>query len=138
MKIIVVSLLVVFAIIIVSSSKDNIAYFEIKDDSNLMFRFFIKLEDQELINHARRILSGKETNRTHIMGKIYKEKVKYNPNYPFHIVPDSISFFQFADDHCDVTTTFITHNYDDECGGSLPGCIWCPWQSQLVQEVKIK
>jgi len=45
--------------------------------------FVIQLTDAKLIQEAMDILSGKQKNTVHVMGKIKKSKAEYNPNWSF-------------------------------------------------------
>ncbi len=95
----------------------------------------IKLTDPGKIEHARRIISGKETSRTHVMGRIIKRPAPYNPAYGFHLDPNTIDFFEMAIEVCDATLSYVEDHLDEACGAFLPGCFFCPWSSRLVAEV---
>jgi hypothetical protein len=97
--------------------------------------FVIQLTDAAKIAHARKILSGEETAKTHIHGRIIKRTAPYNPGYSFHISPDTIDFFQMAIEVCDATLSYTEDHLDEACGAFLPGCHFCPWTSKLVAEV---
>lgn len=97
--------------------------------------FVIKLTDPTKIEHARRILSGEETSRTHVMGRIIKRPAPYNPAYSFHFDPNTIDFFEMAIEVCDATLSYVEDHLDEACGAFLPGCFFCPWSSKLVAEV---
>ncbi|MGI9477926.1 MAG: hypothetical protein ACR2PI_14585, partial [Hyphomicrobiaceae bacterium] len=55
--------------------------------------FVIQLTKPDQIAQARKILSGQDKERQGVMGTIVKSAAPYNPNYTFHLAPDSISFF---------------------------------------------
>ena len=112
------------------------AYFEFKGpDPN--DRFVIKLVDPEKIEHARKILRGAETGRTHIAGVIALEKASYNhPDWSYHMKPDSIEFFDEAKEVCDATMRYVEEHLDEVGGAFLPGNRWCPWGSELTRELK--
>lgn len=57
--------------------------------------FIFELTDEDKIAHARRIISGEETERVHVLGKIRKQKKPYNPMWDYHLDPDTISFFKW-------------------------------------------
>ncbi|MEU8384172.1 calmodulin-binding protein [Streptosporangium sp. NPDC048865] len=95
----------------------------------------VKLTAPEKIAHARRILSGQETSRTHVMGRIIKRPAPYNPAYGFHLDPNTIDFFEMAIEVCDATLPYVEDHLDEACGAFLPGCFLCPWTSKLVAEV---
>jgi hypothetical protein len=97
--------------------------------------FVFKLTDPQKIAEARAILSGKQTDRTHVMGKIVKSPAPYNPDWDFHIAPESIQFFEIAIEVCDASISYVNDHLDEACGAFLPGCHWCPWSSQLVKEI---
>jgi hypothetical protein len=97
--------------------------------------FTIKLTDPDKIQQARDILSGKQQDRTHVMGKIIKSKAPYNSNWDFQLDPSSIQFFAFAIEVCDASTRYVEDHLDEAGGAFLPGGFWCPWNSRLVKEV---
>lgn len=111
------------------------AYFALKtiEPGN---EFVIKLTDDAKIAEARKILSGEETERVHVLGRIIKRTESYNPHYDFHLNPDTISFFDHAIEVCDATLTYVNDHLDEVCGAFLPGCFYCPWSSKLTREVK--
>jgi hypothetical protein len=112
------------------------AYFEFKgpDPED---RFVIKLVDSEKIEHARKILRGAETGRTHIAGVIALKKASYNhPDWSYHMKPDSIEFFNEAKEVCDATMRYVEEHLDEVGGAFLPGNRWCPWGSELTRELK--
>ena len=98
--------------------------------------FIIQLNDEAKIAHARNILSGKETSRIHVVGRIIKRPQPYNPGWSFHLDPATIDFFDVAIEVCDANMQYVEDHLDEACGAFLPGCMWCPWSSTLVREVK--
>ncbi|EGG15978.1 DDHD domain-containing protein [Cavenderia fasciculata] len=112
----------------------NEAYFEMTDESGLMFT--IKLESSDTIREARSILTGKEKKRVHVMGKILINKVEYNTKYSFHYHPETIQFFEHTIEDCDATIDCVERHYKVTGTSSLlPNHFWCPWSSKLVREV---
>jgi len=109
------------------------AYFRFTDASGKYF--VIKLNDKEKIAHARRILSGDEVEFVHVSAKIVKEKADYNPNWNYHLSPDSIEFFGYAIEVCDATMEYVEENLNDAGGAFLPNNHWCPWSSVFVDEI---
>jgi hypothetical protein len=110
------------------------AYFAFTDSSRVN-EFVFELTDPERIALARRILSGEEKERVHVMGRIVKEKVAYNPSWDFFLHPDTIQFFAVAIEVCDASIQYVDDHVDEACGAFLPGCVWCPWSSRLTREV---
>ncbi|KAI8642099.1 hypothetical protein BD408DRAFT_417078 [Parasitella parasitica] len=99
--------------------------------------FVVKLTNDAKIAEARRILNGEETNSVHIMGRIKKSRVPYNPHYDFHYDSDTVSFFLMAIEVCDASLPYVDDHLDEACGAFLPGCFYCPWTSQLTREIKV-
>jgi hypothetical protein len=99
--------------------------------------FVFELNDDEKIAHARRIISGEETERVHVMGRIQKRKAPYNPRWDFYLDPGSITFFAAAIEVCDANMEYVEDHLDEACGPFLPGCQWCPWDSKVVREVAV-
>ena len=112
------------------------AYFEFTD-TNGYPRFVFQLTDQAKIAHARRILSGEETQRIHVHGRIIKRTVAYNPRWSYHLQPETIDFFEMAIEVCDSSMQYLEDHLDEAGGAFLPGGHWCPWSSRLVREVPV-
>ncbi|KAL9547340.1 hypothetical protein PS6_007194 [Mucor atramentarius] len=55
--------------------------------------FVIELTDDAKIAEARRILSGEEKEKIHVMGRIIKKRQAYNPFWSYHLDPSTINFF---------------------------------------------
>ncbi|KAN0025064.1 hypothetical protein ACTFIV_009476 [Dictyostelium citrinum] len=127
---ILISLLLVFSTIVQCEE----AYFAFKVHNDKDFIF--KLTDDTKIKAARDILSGKETDTVHVLGRIRKIRQSYNPDYNFHLDPATISFFQMAIEVCDATPQYVEDHLDEACGAFLPGCFYCPWASKLSKEIK--
>ncbi|MBJ6765947.1 calmodulin [Myxococcaceae bacterium JPH2] len=98
--------------------------------------FIIELNDENTINHARRILSGEEKNEVHVHGRIIKRTQPYNPKFSFHLDPATIRFFSMAIEVCDADMVYVEDHLDEAGGAFLPGGHWCPWSSTLAREVK--
>ncbi|MBV8096339.1 MAG: hypothetical protein JO212_14995 [Acetobacteraceae bacterium] len=112
------------------------AYFRFIQGRDPGKSFVIKLTDPAKIEQARRILSGKETAQTHVLGRIRKQPVPYNPGWDYHLDSDSIGFFEVAIEVCDANMQYVEDHLDEAGGPFLPGCFWCPWDSRLVEEVQ--
>jgi hypothetical protein len=108
-------------------------YFAFTDYSQKEFIF--ELTDEEKIAHARRIISGEEREKVHVMGRIIKRKQPYNPEWSYYLDPSSINFFAMAIEVCDANIGYVEDHLDEACGAFLPGCYWCPWSSKVVREV---
>ncbi|MER6694670.1 BP74-related protein [Streptomyces minutiscleroticus] len=109
------------------------AYFSFEQQPGQMFVF--ELTDEDQIAHARKIVSGEETERVHVMGRIIKRKQPYNPQWDFHLDPDTISFFEVAIEVCDANMGYVEEHLDEAGGPFLPGLHWCPWDSKVTREV---
>ena len=111
------------------------AYFAFQQRSNPGEEFVFEVTDKAKIDHARRIVSGEESMEVHVMGRIRKQKVPYNPKWEYHLDPATISFFTMAIEVCDANMRYVDDHLDEACGAFLPGCFWCPWDSRVVREV---
>ncbi|CEP12278.1 hypothetical protein [Parasitella parasitica] len=98
-------------------------------------QFVFELNDDAKIAHARRILSGEETSRVHVHGRILKKPEPYNPRYDFSLDPDTTDFFNYAIEVCDAELFYVEDHLDEVCGAFLPGCHYCPWTSTLTGEI---
>lgn len=97
--------------------------------------FIFEITDEAKIAHARRIISGEETNEVHVHGRIVKRTADYNPKWSYHLDPTTISFFAMAIEVCDAAMYYVEDHLDEVCGAFLPGCHWCPWDSRVTREV---
>lgn len=97
--------------------------------------FTVKLTDPAKIQEAKDILSGKQNDKIHIMGRINKSKAPYNSNWDYQLDPSTIQFFSFAIEVCDASTQYVEDHLDEAGGAFLPGGYWCPWNSRLIKEV---
>lgn len=98
--------------------------------------FIFELTSDALIAHARKVLSGEETLKTHVQGRIVKKKASYNPDFSFYLDPATISFFDVGSEFCDSRAEYAEDHFDEIAGPFLPGGHWCPWASGLTREVK--
>ena len=99
--------------------------------------FIFELTDPAKIQQALDILSGKEKNQVHVMGRIVRSKKPYNPNWDYHLDPASIAFFVVAIEVCDADMHYVQDHLDEAGGAFLPGFVWCPWNSRLLREVTL-
>lgn len=97
--------------------------------------FVFKLTDPTRIQQARDILSGKEKGKTHVGGIIVTNPAPYNPPWHYHLEPQSISFFETSIEVCDASIGYVEGHLSEVGGSFLTGSRWCPWCSQLVEEV---
>lgn len=97
--------------------------------------FVFELNDEAKVAHARKIVSGDEKSRVHVMGRIVKRQAPYNPTWEYHLDPGSIDFFEMAIEVCDANMGYVNDHLDEACGSFLPGCYWCPWDSRVSREV---
>ncbi|MFF0460745.1 BP74-related protein [Streptomyces mexicanus] len=109
------------------------AYFEFRDITGSKAVF--ELTDEAKIQQARDILSGKERNEIHVVGRIVKRTASYNPRWSYHLDPSSVRFFEVAIEVCDATMPYVEDHLDEVGGAFLPGSYWCPWTSRLTREV---
>jgi hypothetical protein len=97
--------------------------------------FIFETRDPALIAEARAILAGQRASR-HIMGRLVKRPAPYNPPWSYQLDPESIAFFSSATEVCDAAIAGVEAHLAEACGSFLPGCVWCPWRSRLVAEVR--
>jgi hypothetical protein len=79
--------------------------------------------------------SGEETEAVHVMGKVLKRSKRWNAPWSFHLAPESIEFFAFAIEVCDASIQYVENHLDEVGGAFLPGSVWCPWGSRLLEEI---
>ncbi|KAN0030041.1 hypothetical protein ACTA71_008185 [Dictyostelium dimigraforme] len=129
MKLILIFLVFLFSFFTLSKGETAFFAFTTHGDGK---EFVIKLTTEDSIQTARNILSGKETEKLHVLGRIIKNQAFYNPNYSFHLDENTISFFTIAIEVCDATLPYVQDHIGEACGG----CFYCPWSSKLTREVK--
>jgi hypothetical protein len=110
------------------------AYFVMTDITRE--EFVIQLTDPGKIQHARDLLSGTTADRPHVLGRIIKRPVAYNPRWSYHLNPDTVDFFDYAIEVCDATIPYVEDHLDEAGGAFLPGLVWCDWSSRLVREIR--
>jgi len=110
------------------------AYFEVVEQGS-PDRFVIKLVEPDKIDLARRIASGREKRRVHVMGTIVRRKAPYNPAWNYHLEPETITFFDMAMEVCDAAIRYVDDHLEEVGGPLLPNGHWCPWGSRLAREV---
>ncbi len=108
------------------------AYFEFSDNTNF---FVFKLEDPVKIKKARAMISG-EIPKLHVMGYVGQWKVDYNPIWSYHLLPDSIDFFENAIEVCDASISYLEKYHTEFCAQFPKSkCHWCPWNSNITREI---
>jgi hypothetical protein len=113
-----------------------VAYFEFQQmaPDGVLNSFVFKLTDGKKIAEARNLLvCGGPGNS--VQGTIIQEKAPYNPQWSFHLRPDSIGFFENQIEVCDANITYVEKHLDEIGGSTLPRSFWCPWSSALSAEV---
>ncbi|GAA3563363.1 hypothetical protein GCM10022419_050100 [Nonomuraea rosea] len=109
------------------------AYFTMTDITGA--RFVLQLTDAGKIAHARALLSGETTDRPHVVGRIRKVPAPYNAPWSYHYQPETVDFFDVAIEVCDAVIPYVEDHLDEAGGPFLPGLVWCPWTSRLVNEL---
>lgn len=98
----------------------------------------IKLIDEAMTAHARRILSGAEKQKVHVSGVVVKTSAPYNSDWNFHLSPESIAFFELAVEVCDASIKYVAEHLEEVGNAFLPDGRWCPWGSRLVRELPMR
>lgn len=98
-------------------------------------RFVFRLDELAKIAEARRILAGAEPLKVHVQGTVVPQAQSYNPDWSFHLAPDSIGFFELQIEVCDANAIYVQEHLDEVGGSFLPNSFWCPWSSRLVEEL---
>lgn len=97
--------------------------------------FVVKLKNPERIEQARRILSGEETLAVRVMGKVVPRPKAWNAPWSYRLRPRSVAFFEVAIEVCDASIAYVEEHLDEIGGAFLPGRVWCPWGSRLIEEI---
>lgn len=121
---------------VLSEETSEGAYFEVEARSGAgEERFVIHLLDDKLIQEARNIANGTQTDRVAVMGTIVKAPAYYNRPWSYHVDPQSISFFSMATEVCDASVAYVEEHLDEVGGAFLPNSVWCPWSSKVAREI---
>jgi hypothetical protein len=112
----------------------NAVFFEIDVEPHREV-FVVKLRDPETIAHARALLAGGSDLATHVMGRIRRKPVAWNPDWSWRLGPRSVEFFEAAIEVCDASISYVEEHLDEVGGAFLPGRVWCPWGSRLLREI---
>lgn len=120
-----------------SSGSGHEALFEFRqvDPKGKEHSFVFKLTNTTKIEEARAIIAGAAPLKVHVQGTIISRQAPYNPQWSFHLAPDSIGFFEFQIEVCDANVTYVQEHLDEIGGSFLPRSFWCPWSSRLVREI---
>jgi hypothetical protein len=114
----------------------SLAYFSIGfPDSRRLF--VIRLSRPELVEHARRIVRGEETQEIHVSGLVSSGQALYNPGWRFRLSPRTIGFFENAIEVCDASPEMVEERIDAVGTDFLPGRRWCPWSSRVLAELTL-
>jgi hypothetical protein len=109
--------------------------FEQTDPKGITHEFIFQVNDPTQIAEARAILKNSKATNIHVMGTVVQSTAPCNPNWSFHLSPDSISFFENAIEVCDANVTYVEKHLDEVGGSFLPHARWCPWTSALKREL---
>lgn len=100
-------------------------------------RFFVfELLDSSRIREAREIIANPGNRKNHVQGTVIQKPAAYNPEWSFHLAPNSIGFFENQIEVCDANVTYVQDHLDEVGGSFLPKSFWCPWSSRLVREIR--
>jgi len=111
--------------------------FEQTADKGAIYEFTFQLNDQIKIAEARRIIADPTIIKSHVQGKIISTKAVYNPNWSFHLDPDTVSFFEFSTEVCDASAAVIETDLAKVGSSFLPNNHWCAWTSRPVREITL-
>lgn len=125
------SLLWLLPLRLVAQAQTTPAYF-LFDSPPSPATFVIKLQNPATIQMARANLQNPNF---HLGGTLSLSPAWYNPAWSYHLIPESIYFFEAAIEVCDASMEYIEQNLDAVGSSFLPNFGWCPWQSRLLQEV---
>jgi hypothetical protein len=96
--------------------------------------FIFETSEPTIIQQARNILAGQQPNRI-IIGTIVKTPSASNPAWSYHLDPATVAFAENAIEVCDATIRYVEEHLDEVGDALLPGGVWCPWGSRLLEEV---
>jgi hypothetical protein len=94
------------------------------------------LADTVRIQEARDIASGVETDTVSVMGTIVQAPAPYNRPWSYHLDPAFIILFDIAVGMCDAAPQYVEEHPSEVAGAFLPGSVWCPARSRVVEEVE--
>jgi hypothetical protein len=117
--------------------KEMPSYFAFDQESpgGEMNEFVFEILDPMRIIEAREILGNPNNLKRHVQGTIVPGKKSYNPNWSFHLDPETIRFFEMSMEVCDANVTWVEEHLDEIGDTALPGMHWCPWSSNIGREI---
>jgi len=99
--------------------------------------FIVKVTDEKIADQLRSILdASKPQPPIAFSAKIEKGWTDYNDQWPFHVIPDTITFPFSTTEVCDASPEEIVDHLDAIGGAFLPNNEWCPWTMRVTREVK--
>ena len=96
--------------------------------------FVARITSPESIAIARSEIE-KEEGWKIISGIISNETAEWNPEWSFHLIPDTVFFGDVFVEVCDANVEYVEENLDDAGGAFLPNYQWCPWSSAVLAEL---
>jgi hypothetical protein len=109
--------------------------FEQKTPDGEVVEFIFELVDSEKIKKARAILEATNPTKNRVSGTVVAGRKSYNPDWSFHLDPESIGFFEMAMEVCDANVSYVEAHLSEVGGDFLPNGYWCPWSSKLKREL---
>jgi hypothetical protein len=97
--------------------------------------FIFEVRGRARIEEMRAALANPSNPKRHVSGILDPSKAGYNPQWSFHLVPDTVSLFEMAIEVCDANVIYVEAHLDEVGGNFLPKSFWCPWSSELESEV---
>ena len=70
-----------------------------------------------------------------ISGTILNETAEWNPDWSFHLIPETVFFGEFFTEVCDANVAYVEEFLDEAGGAFLPNYQWCPWSTAVIAEL---
>jgi hypothetical protein len=118
----------------------EIARFTFRQTSpkNELKRFAFEVRGKAAIDELRAALANPSNPKRHVSGVVDQHKATYNPEWSFHLIPETVRLFEMQIEVCDANVTYVEEHLDEVGGSFLPKSFWCPWSSELESEIPVR
>lgn len=103
-----------------------------------MKHFAFEVRGRAAIDQIRAVLAAPSNSKRHVSGVIDQHKAAYNPEWSFHLAPETVGLFEMQIEVCDANVTYVEQHLDEVGGSFLPKSFWCPWSSELESEIPVR
>jgi len=122
---------------VASAAPPEAAFFSFRQTSPKggVMHFVFSVTNEAIIREMRAALKDPSNPKRHVSGVVSPARVNYNPQWSFHLVPETAGLFEMQIEVCDANVTYLEAHLDEVGGSFLPKSFWCPWSSEIESEL---